>query len=98
MGSSEQQQETLRILHYIFPSLTLAYFVIAQTFSFYNGPGSQNHVRQAKRKPIVLLQFAVLILYTVEALLSVIEHLIGFWSYASSDSNVSLLGYHKIAS
>lgn len=91
MGSHSSHDEVLRVLHHVLPAITLAYFVIAQIFSLYSVQSLQNCHRQIKRKPLLLMQFGVLTLYAIEALLLVINDLISYPNYSSTDNSVSQL-------
>lgn len=87
--SSASLQAALRALHYIFPILILAYYFITQSIFIctLRGFRSQDHNIQYKR--LVVVQAAVLVLYTIELLQLVFETLLNHSASASPDSIVS---------
>ena len=85
-----QYGTSLHVLHYLFPTILLIYYFIAQSFSVSTVPSIQSQRRKSKRKPIVLLQFAVLLSYILEAFLLALDSLFSHTSHSSTDSNVSV--------
>ena len=81
--------EALRILHYVFPSITLAYFMIARIYSFCAAQTFRKRHPPIIRKLLALLQAAVLSLFAFEALLLVINDLISYPNGFSKDDHVS---------
>ena len=89
MESAEHGRDALRVLHYVFPAVLLTYYIVSQIVSICTLQNLQSRGCKIKRRPIVLLQCTVLILYTVEALLLVLDSLLSNPSNSSTDGNVS---------
>ena len=88
MEAPEHHHHALGVLHYVLPAILLAYYVIAQIVSICTLQKLKSRGRRIKRRPIVLLQCTVLILYIIEASLLVLDSLLSHPSNSSTDNNV----------
>ena len=91
MESYGQTVDVLRVLHYIFPTIILAYYLVAQSVSICTLQSLRCSGRQTNRKPILVLQVTVLALYAIEASMLTLDTLLNNASNSSRDSNVSNL-------
>ena len=91
MESPDPHHSALRVLHYVFPAILLAYYVIAEIISICTLQNLRSRGHKINRKLIVLLQCAVLTLYAIEAVLLVLNSSLSLVGKSSTDDNVSPL-------
>lgn len=89
---SSGQSDALRILHYAFPALMILYYVVAQCMVAFTLGKAQSKRRESQRSLIIVLQVVVLILYSIEALMLVVDAFANDAHNSTQDGNVSLLG------
>ena len=81
-------QQALRVLHYLSPTLVIAYYVLAVAISICTLQ-SQKNSRSSPRKALIGLSCLVLLSYGVEACMLIVDTFASNSRYSTTASNVS---------